>query len=326
MSSNLSSSEANEKLESFFVRGAAVKGLCESCMTGAPVHASLITGPAGVGKRVLAALCAKALHCTGSDRPCGRCPACARFSAGSHPDALYIPEKKRIGVDEIRDLIGKLSVASYEGGWKTVRVDSAGSMTAQAQNSLLKTLEEPPPRTVFFLAAVSVREMLPTIISRCRVTPLFPLTQDVIFQALSSNGAPEDKARIASMACGSMDEASRMLTDEDFWSLWNRVSRAMESVRAPADAFEAIDVLKEEKENAKRVLDILELELREALYRKINKFDIGSGWIGTLQKAGANTIVTLQEKIFTLRAMLQSNVSWQSALERFVLDYSEGLL
>ena len=313
------------KLESFFWRGAAVKGLCESFMAGAPVHAALITGPAGVGKRTLAALNAQALHCSGEERPCGRCPACIRFLAGSHPDAFHIPEKKRIGVDEIREQIGKLSVSPYEGGWKTVRIDNAGSMTAQAQNSLLKTLEEPPPRTVFLLTAVSERELLPTIVSRCRVTPLFPLTQEAIVQALRARGAPEEKARIVSVACGSIEEALRMLEDAAFWPLRDRVSRAMEGAKTPADAFAAVNELKEEKENAKRVCDILELELREALFRKANRLDAGSGWAGALQKAEAKTIVTLLEKIFTLRRMLSSNVPWQSALERFVLDYSEEI-
>lgn len=182
------------RLEDFVKRGAAVAGLCRAFASGAPPHATLLVGPAGVGKRTLASVCCQSLFCVEVvGKPCGLCPPCRRYLSGSHPDAWRIPEKKSIGVEEIRALIAALAEAPYEGGWRTVLIECAGAMTPQAQNCLLKTLEEPPPRTAFLLTAGSASQVLATVQSRCRVVPLPPCTEEEVAGFLQSRGVEADR-------------------------------------------------------------------------------------------------------------------------------------
>ncbi|MBM4142234.1 MAG: hypothetical protein FJ225_01375 [Lentisphaerae bacterium] len=109
--------------------------------------------------------------CTGAAPPCGRCRACRLVRQGTHPDVFRVePEKtsRRISIEQIRALSGDVFKTSYAGGWKACVVSAADRLTAEAANAFLKTLEEPPPRCVFFLVTDSPQALLPTILSRCQ--------------------------------------------------------------------------------------------------------------------------------------------------------------
>ena len=146
---------------------------------GRYVHAYLLTGPGGTGKRSAAQLCAMAALCRGEKKPCGACGPCRRVLSGTHPDVhTVVPEKGKqiISVGVMREVLDTVSVKSFEDGAKVILIPEAERMNAAAQNCLLKTLEEPPERTVFFLITDQPAALLPTIVSRCRVVRFHPLT------------------------------------------------------------------------------------------------------------------------------------------------------
>ncbi|MCL1964696.1 MAG: DNA polymerase III subunit delta' [Firmicutes bacterium] len=316
------------RFEDFRDRGAAVRSLCEAFLAGAPSHATLITGPPGVGKRTLACLCGQSLFCAAETKPCGECPACRRYRKGSHPDSYHIPENKSIGVDTIRALTLALQSAAYEGGYKAVRIECAGAMTVQAQNSLLKTLEEPPPRTVFLLTATDIGEVLPTIRSRCRVVRMPPMPEERVEAILVGRGIePGRAARLAALSQGSVGQAFRMQEDDGFWALRERVTLAIEGVRQTSDVLAAVNALKDDKGDAVLVLSMLEDALRGSLVRSLTGgARRAEPWGEKLTGLGARRLARLLESARMSRRMLKSNVPWPAVLERFLMEYAEALM
>lgn len=145
-------------------------------------HALLLHGPAGIGKRDLAMELARWLLCQlpTTNGGCGECPSCQWFAQGGHPDFRLIEPAseseaeegkkggKRITVDQVREVVEFLTLSAHQGGWRAVVLQPAEALGVAAANALLKTLEEPPPRTVFLLVSHQARRLLPTILSRCR--------------------------------------------------------------------------------------------------------------------------------------------------------------
>ena len=135
-------------MRDFAAQGAVFAGLMQTLREGTFVHAYLISGMRGVGKHTLARLMAQYILCRGDkgDEPCGVCPSCVRMLDGTHPDVVrLLPEKdkKSIVVDQVRELVALAGEHTYEGGRRILLIEQAEKMNPQAQNALLKTLEEP---------------------------------------------------------------------------------------------------------------------------------------------------------------------------------------
>lgn len=314
------------RLQDFSGRGAAVRSLCEAFLVGAPPHAVLMFGQPGIGKRTLANLLAQSLFCVGQSKPCGVCAACARYAAGSHPDAHRVIAKKSIGVDEIRQLTVSLHAAAYEGGWKTAIIEDAGAMTVQAQNSLLKTIEEPPAKTVFLLTAVSAGQMLPTVRSRCRPVRMLPMAVSDVASVLHARGVGSDRAgALAELSAGSVGDALALECDEAFWALRTRLFSAMYGIRGPADVLGVVNELKDQKEDASRICDMLEKALADALKCALTGTESRADdtWQTILRRADVKSLVRLVSWVPEMRRMLKSNVPWHAVYERFLLEYAE---
>lgn len=306
--------------------GSVSHHLREEMLSSRVVHAYLLTGPAGTGKRTLADICARALFCRSQgERPCDACPACRQLLSGNHPDFIRLKPDKSIGVDDVRDLIGRLSVKPYEADRHVAVIEQADKMTPQAQNALLKTLETPPGPDVLFLIATQLTAMLPTIVSRCRVVRFRYLETDEAEAALRAHGLPAERARLlARLSQGSVGRALEMNGSEDWWQLRDKVLAALAALHDRQDVAVAALPLAEKREQAGDILDILELCARDLMVIQ----DAGEGVIQTdvedrlaqLRFTGSEALRGVMEA----RRMLASNVAWQSALEMLFFKMAGG--
>ena len=167
-------------------------------------HALLLVGPAGLGQHELARWIARLRWCAAAESPCDACGPCRRVLTGNHPDLTVIerdppperdPEghgsKHEITVDQIRhDLVGALSISAVEGAGRTVILDEADALNVEAQNALLKTLEEPPAGTLLVLVASRPEALLDTVRSRCQEHRLRPLDSAALAQAVGRDPGP----------------------------------------------------------------------------------------------------------------------------------------
>ena len=179
-------------------------------------HAYLIEGGEGCGKTYFARFAATAVLCTGDKPPCGGCPSCVKALAGSHPDLFYFsPDKKAsMGVDTVRDIKKSLFFMPNDGDRKVYIIDDAQKMTVQAQNALLKFIEEPPASVLFFIVADKKESLLPTVVSRTRIVSLAPSSDDDIRRFLMSRSKKSDGGQIdeaIQMAEGSPGNALKLL-------------------------------------------------------------------------------------------------------------------
>lgn len=187
--------------------------LLKRSVAGASLPPSLLfAGPDGVGKRKTAVGLAQALNCLSprDGDACGSCTACTRIARGVHPDVTILePEDSgAIKIEAVRDLVERAAYRPFDGRRRVVIVDDADALVPQAQNALLKTLEEPPASSVFILVSARPDVLLPTVRSRCPQLRFRPLSPGDIAAVLVARGAGESEARaVAATANGSLAEA-----------------------------------------------------------------------------------------------------------------------
>ncbi len=184
--------------------------------TGRVPHALLFAGAAGIGKMLAARTLAAALLCGGGrDEACGACQSCRMVEQGTHPDLIVLTaDGASLKIDQIRALQHEAALAPYYGVARVFIVEDADRLTAQAANSLLKILEEPPTGTIFILTAASQYVLLPTIVSRCRLFAFRPLAPDVLASLLKGRGATAAAAEVAArLSGGRVAEAQALLAE-----------------------------------------------------------------------------------------------------------------
>ncbi|MCP2263536.1 DNA polymerase III subunit delta' [Promicromonospora thailandica] len=229
----------------------------------AMTHAWLVTGPPGSGRSVAARAFAAALQCPQGG--CGVCQACTTTMAGTHPDVtLLATEKVVITIDEVRDLITTASRSPSGGRWRVIIVEDADRMAERSTNVLLKTIEEPPPHTVWVLCAPSVQDVLPTIRSRCRGVVLrVPPPQAVADLLVRRDGADPAVALSAARAAQShVGLARRLARDAGARERRTAVLSIARRIRGVGDAViaagELVEVAKAEATSATQERDAAE--------------------------------------------------------------------
>ncbi len=210
----------------------AVASLRAALARGQLHHAYLFGGPEGIGKELTARTLAQAANCErASGDACGQCSACRRIADRNHPDMIWVlPEAEQIArgwagradfsgtpsrdirIAQIRALQERLSFRPLEARTRFIFICGAEAMNPQAQNALLKTLEEPPPATVLILIAAAPNHLLPTIRSRCLKLSFMPLDTELIAQKLIADKkvAPELAHQCAALSFGSLGAAAAL--------------------------------------------------------------------------------------------------------------------
>ena len=306
-------------------------------------HATLITGMEGTGKRTLARLIAEALLCTGEgERPCGECKGCRMAFAGEHPDLIVLRRgtplsqevragRTTIPVDDIREVIRILSAHSFEGGKRVVIVENAEHMTPQAQNSLLKTLEEPPEETFFLLTSAHPEALLSTIISRCRRLKLKPWEMAYIRNVLEDQGISADRAmESARDADGSIGRALALAGDEAYWKMRAGVMEAFFHTTRRSEILRISGEWKDRKDQAEALFTILENCVNSLMRFRVtgegNLAGFPEGWTRMAREGEKDAFPRLFDAITQARRQLQANVNFQALFEQLLIVFTgEGV-
>ncbi len=331
-------------LSDFQGQGAVYDGLMRTLRENTFVHAYLITGLEGMGKRTLARLLAQYLLCQSEEdtqKPCGCCKACTQVLSGNHPDMVVVTpgkpisadvkaDMKSIPVDEIRALIAITSRHTFEGGRRVVLIEHADKMNAPAQNALLKTLEEPVPGTVFLLMTESPSLLLPTIVSRCREIKLHPWPDSVILSALARHGVSEQRAQEAlHVSGGSIGKALAVAADEGYWQRREEVMRDFFAIGRRSDILRVSSAWKDRKADAEELLDDVEDMLRTLMLHHLGQRDASAiatypeAWQRFSHDGELSSMLRLMDAVAQARQMRASQVTWQAVVERLLLAMME---
>ena len=303
-------------------------------------HAYILTGEEGTGRKSIANAFSMALLCEkGGKEPCMVCHSCKQVLSGNHPDLIYVKHEKpnSIGVDDIREQINDtIMIRPYSSYYKIYIVDEAEKMTVQAQNALLKTMEEPPSYAVIILITTNQEAFLPTILSRCVQLKLKPLKDFTVKSYLSEHlGIPEKEAEIcAAFARGNLGKAIHLASSDEFKELYQKVMMMVKNI-STMDIVSLLDHIREMKEQnfeMEDVLDLLQLWYRDVLMYKVTKdmnllifkdeYKVINGMVQKVDYAGLEKILA---SIDTARTRLSANVNMELAMELLLLTMKNPL-
>lgn len=258
----------------------------------------LFVGPSAIGKRTFAKLLAQTLLCTTSDpsdfKPCGRCETCVQINAGTHPDLIQIakqPDKTALSIDQFigsdehrmrEGLCYEIRMKPYSNRRKIAIIDDADTIGEEGANSLLKTLEEPPPGSVIILISTSLQRQLPTIRSRCQVVRFQPLSSENLttlalrHQLISDH---EQAERISKHAHGSLaefaiyaDESLREFQQEMRTQLTYRPMDFVKFAKAVQGNVESVGTESQpRRERLKLLIDFAQQHFRDVMSNNLGK-------------------------------------------------------
>ncbi|MBQ2678670.1 MAG: DNA polymerase III subunit [Firmicutes bacterium] len=325
-------------LSDIFGNRNTIEKMSSAVKSGQISHSYIITGSPGTGKTLLANIFAKMIQCEDKSGsiPCLHCSSCNVFDSGNHPDVIYVVPTKRkaVGIDDIRtQVLVKAATKPYKYSRKVFIIENADTLTAEAQNSLLKTLEEPPEYVVFIMTAVSARALLPTVLSRSVILKTEELPAKEISKYLAEKlGIPEDKASFyGEYARGSIGEAVKLSSSEEFSEMHRLVFDILASARtSDITTFTGnVSLLEKYKQNPE-FLDIFTLFYRDLMIIKligntdyIIQKDKADFLTAEARKETSQNISDKLEAVLKAKKELASNVNFNLCVELMLMKIKE---
>lgn len=306
--------------------------------TGKVSHAYIINGERFSGKEYIAKLFAMALQCERDGiEPCQECHSCRQALSDNQPDIIRVTHEKpgSIGVDDIRAQInGDIAIKPYSSPRKIYIVNEAEKMTVQAQNALLKTLEEPPAYAVILLLTTNVNAFLPTILSRCVVLNMKPVADEKVKKYLMEElQVPDYKADVCvAFARGNVGKAKQLASSEDFEKVKEEALALLKYVQDMdvTEMIAAIRKISEYKLDVNDYLDILTIWYRDVLLFKAtgdaNHLVFREELSNIRRVAGRTSYEGIEKVIRSLekaKSRLDANVNFDLAMELLLMDMKE---
>lgn len=227
-------------------------------------HAYIFNGDKGTGKAILAGAFAKALQCENNDGDsCGTCHSCLQAESGNQPDIKWLTHDKpaTISVDDIRVQVNNdIAIKPYSSRYKIYIIPDAQKMTPQAQNALLKTIEEPPGYAILLLLTNDANILLPTILSRCVILNIKAVDTNVIKEHLIKDyQMPDYKARmLASFSQGNVGKAVKMAISVDFQAMYDEILRLLKHIDS-MEINEIVDAVKKMEAYKMDIDDVIDM-------------------------------------------------------------------
>lgn len=312
-------------------------------------HAYLISGEEGSGKKTLVEAFAMALQCMeltadvknlNDVDSCGLCISCKQLIGKNHPDIIYVkkgPDNKyTIGIEDIRvQLIEDIAIKPYSSPYKIYIIDNAETLSVEAQNALLKTLEEPPTYAIIFLISNSVSTLLTTIQSRCVMLQVRPIDKALIKAYLMTEyNIPDYQAELSTIfAQGNMGKAIEYSSSDEFLDYKNEALNILKNI-GEKDNYELIDIVSngsKERDKVFIILDLILLWYRDLLMYKVTKDPnllLYKREIGDISKKAKvisyEGIQNILKSIEETKVKIEANVNVETTLQLMLFTIKEN--
>ena len=304
-------------------------------------HAYILNGERGSGKKLLANLFAMSLQCQDRDKDgdaCGKCQSCRQALSGNQPDIIRVTHEKpnTISVDDIRRQVNEdIQIKPYQGPYKIYIIAEADLMTVQAQNALLKTIEEPPAYAVIFLLTENAEALLPTITSRCVMLKLRNIKDTLIRKYLMETmHVPDYKADMCTaFAQGNMGRAIMLASSDHFNEIREEAVQLLKYINEMdiSEITKAIKKINTYKLEINDYLDIIMIWYRDVLLYKATKdMDkvVFKDQISYIQerakKSSYEGIELILESLEKAKTRLKANVNFDLVMELLLLTIKEN--
>lgn len=289
-------------------------------------------GISGVGKRLCSDIFARALVCESKDsKPCDTCSACIKAKSKNHPDIIRItrtPGKSSVGVGDVREqILSEIYLKPYLANRRIILVENGDDLSVEAQNALLKVLEEPPENVTFVICVTRQDRLLDTVLSRSCVMTFFPLPESTVKNYLTDKFANDEKIIFSSaLSQGSIGAAMTFMTDDTTENLFTETIKHLCNLKLNAVKMrETVDFFIEKKESINEVTDFMLTFLRDCVFVKSDICDcvIYKNKISDMRVFADNidkkALVSAFDRLIDFKLRLKQNLNFNASVSETVM-------